>query len=148
MLVGLEGAACLIAAVVLLVRGITGADRHIVNGFGTAAWFGIIGAVVAAAAWALWTGRRWGRGIAVFTQLLLLPVTWYMGVGSHRWIYGVPIAAVALAALVLLFSHSSAILVPSAINTLYSLRNFCCVNDRMYLFCAFESIRCKTIIKL
>ena len=106
-LVGLEGAACLIAAVVLLVRGITGADRHIVNGFGTAAWFGIIGAVVAAAAWALWTGRRWGRGIAVFTQLLLLPVTWYMGVGSHRWIYGVPIAAVALAALVLLFSPAT-----------------------------------------
>jgi len=106
-LVGLEGAAGLIAAAVLVVRGLAGADRHIVNGFGTAAWFGILGAIVAAAAWALWTGRRWGRGIAVFTQLLILPVTWYMGVGSHRWFYGVSIAAVALAALVLLFSPAT-----------------------------------------
>ena len=106
-LVGLEGAAGLIAAAVFVVRGLTGADRHIVNGFGNAAWFGILGVIVAAAAWALWTGRRWGRGIAVFTQLLILPVTWYVGVGSHRWFYGVPIAAVALAALLLLFSPAT-----------------------------------------
>jgi peptidoglycan/LPS O-acetylase OafA/YrhL len=105
--VGLEGAAGLSAATAFVVRGLSGADRHIVNGFGTAAWFGILGAIVAAAAWALWTGRRWGRGIAVFTQLLILPVTWYVGVGSHRWFYGVPIAAVALAALVLLFSPAT-----------------------------------------
>jgi hypothetical protein len=106
-LVGLEGAAGLIAAAVFVVRGFSGADRQIVNGFGNAAWFGILGVIVAAAAWALWTGRRWGRGIAVFTQLLILPVTWYVGVGSHRWFYGVPIAAVALAALVLLFSPAT-----------------------------------------
>ena len=106
-LVGLEGAAGLIAAAVFVVRGFSGADRQIVNGFGNAAWFGILGVTVAAAAWALWTGRRWGRGIAVFTQLLILPVTWYVGVGSHRWFYGVPIAAVALAALVLLFSPAT-----------------------------------------
>ena len=106
-LVGLEGATGLIAAAAFVVRGLTGADRHIVNGFGNAAWFGILGAIVLAAAWALWTGRRWGRGIAVFTQLLILPVTWYVGVGSHRWFYGVPIAAVALAALVLLFSPAT-----------------------------------------
>lgn len=106
-LVGLQGAAGLIAAAAFVVRGLSGADRQIVNGFGNAAWFGILGAIVTAAAWALWTGRRWGRGIAVFTQLLILPVTWYVGVGSHRWIYGVPIAAVALAALVLLFSPAT-----------------------------------------
>jgi hypothetical protein len=106
-LVGLQGAAGLIAAAAFVVRGLSGADRQIVNGFGNAAWFGILGVIVAAAAWALWTGRRWGRGIAVFTQLLILPVTWYVGVGSHRWFYGVPIAAVALAALVLLFSPAT-----------------------------------------
>ena len=104
LLVGAEGAAGLAVAVVFVVRGLAGTDQHIVNGFGNAAWFGILGAAVLAAAWALWTGRRWGRGIAVFTQLLILPATWYMGVGSHQWFYGVPIAVVALGVLVLLFS--------------------------------------------
>ena len=60
------------------------------NKFGTAAWFAIIGGGVLAAGWALWTGRRWGRGVAVFAQLLLLPVAWYIAVGSHQWIYGIP----------------------------------------------------------
>lgn len=106
-LVGLEGAAGVVAAVVFLIRGLAGADRHIVNGFGNAAWFAVIGAALLAAAWALWTGRRWGRGIAVFAQLLLLPVTWYVGVGSHRWFYGIPVAMVALAALVLLFAPAT-----------------------------------------
>jgi peptidoglycan/LPS O-acetylase OafA/YrhL len=103
-LVGLEGLAGLVIAIVFVVRGLAGTDQRIVNGFGNAAWFCILGTVVLVAAWALWTGRRWGRGIAVFTQLLILPATWYMGVGSHQWFYGIPIAAVALGALVLLFS--------------------------------------------
>ena len=60
------------------------------NKFGTAAWFAIIGGAVLAAGWALWTGRRWGRGVAVFAQLLLLPVAWYLAVGSQQWIYGIP----------------------------------------------------------
>ena len=66
-----------------------------------------MGAAVLAAGWALWAGRRWGRGIAVFAQLLLLPVAWYMAVGSHQWLYGIPIAAVALVTLALLFSPSA-----------------------------------------
>jgi hypothetical protein len=60
--------------------------------FGTAAWFVIFGGAVLAAGLALWTGRRWGRGVAVFAQLLLLPVAWYLGVGSGRWIYGIGVA--------------------------------------------------------
>jgi hypothetical protein len=67
----------------------------------------VMGSAVLAAGWALWTGRRWGRGIAVFAQLLLLPVAWYMAVGSDQWLYGTPIAVVALATLVLLFSPSA-----------------------------------------
>lgn len=106
-LVGLEGAAGVVAAVVFMIRGLAGADQHIVNGFGNAAWFAVIGAALLTSAWALWTGRRWGRGIAVFAQLLLLPVTWYVGVGSHRWFYGIPVALVALAALVLLFAPAT-----------------------------------------
>ena len=103
-LVGLQGAAGAVAAVVFVARGLGGADRHIVDGYGNALWFALVGAAVLAAAWALWTGRRWGRGLAVFAQMLILPATWYAGVGSHRWGYAVPVAVVSVAVLVLLFS--------------------------------------------
>jgi len=106
-LVGIQGVVAVVAAVVFLIRGLAGVDENVVNGFGNAAWFGILGAAVLAAGWALWTGRRWGRGIAVFTQLLLLPVSWYVGVGSHRWLYGIPLALVAIAVLMLLFSPAA-----------------------------------------
>jgi hypothetical protein len=106
-LVALEGAVGVVAAVVFLIRGLTGADQHIVNGFGNAAWFALLGAAVLTAAWALWTGRRWGRGIAIYTQMLLLPVSWYVGVGSHQWAYAIPVAALAVAILVLLFHRST-----------------------------------------
>ena len=107
MLVALEGAAGLVAAVAFVIRGLAGADQSTVSGFGNAAWFAIVGAAVLAAGWALWTGRRWGRGVAVIAQLLLLPVTWYIAVGSHQWLYGIPIAVVALSTLALLFSPSA-----------------------------------------
>lgn len=106
-LVALEGVAGLLAAVVYVVSGFAGSDEPGLNKFGTAAWFAIIGGGVLAAGWALWTGRRWGRGIAVFAQLLLLPVAWYMAVGSNQWLYGIPVALVAVATLVLLFSRST-----------------------------------------
>jgi hypothetical protein len=106
-LVALEGAAGLLAAIVYVVSGIGGSDDPGMNKFGTAAWFAIIGAAVLAAGWALWTGRRWGRGVAVFAQLLLLPVSWYIAVGSHQWLYGIPVGVAALVVLVLLFSPAA-----------------------------------------
>jgi hypothetical protein len=106
--VAVEGAALVGVAVVLVVRHLAGAeDQPWLSGYGTAAWFVIMGAAVLAAGWALWTGRRWGRGIAVFAQLLLLPVAWYMGVGSQRWLYAVPIGLFALVTLGLLFSPAT-----------------------------------------
>jgi hypothetical protein len=106
--VGLQGVALVGVAVVLIVRHLGGVeDRPWLSGYGTAGWFAIMGAAVLAAGWALWTGRRWGRGIAVFAQLLLLPVAWYMGVGSQRWWYAVPVGLVAIATLGLLFSPST-----------------------------------------
>ena len=106
--VSLEGAALVVVALTLAVRHLGGVeDQPWLSGYGTAGWFAIMGSAVLAAGWALWTGRRWGRGIAVFAQLLLLPVAWYMGVGSHQWLYAVPVALVALAALGLLFSPST-----------------------------------------
>jgi hypothetical protein len=99
-----EGLAALVVAAVLLVRGIAGADQREVNGLGTAVWFLLVGGVVLAAGRALILGRRWGRGLAVFTQLLLLPVAWYVAVGSRQPAFGIPAGVVALTALVLLFS--------------------------------------------
>ena len=107
MLVGLQGVAAAAGALVFVVRGVAGADQHIVNGFGNAAFLGVFAAAVLAAAWALWNSRPWGRGIAVFAQLLLLPVAWYMGVGSHQWGYAVPLAVIAALILVLLFSPAT-----------------------------------------
>jgi hypothetical protein len=106
-IVGLQGAAALVVAAVLVVRGLAGVDQRGVNGLGTAAWFALIGGGVLAAGWALVAGKRWGRGLGVFTQLLLLPIAWYLAVGSHRPAFGIPLALVALTALVLLFSPAA-----------------------------------------
>ena len=106
-IVAAEGAAGLVAAVVYVVSGLGGADEAGLNKFGTAGWFAIIGGCVLAAGWALWTGRRWGRGVAVFTQLLLLPVAWYLAVGSQQWMFGIPVGLIAIGTLVLLFSPST-----------------------------------------
>ncbi|MFZ1176069.1 MAG: hypothetical protein WAO15_07325 [Mycobacterium sp.] len=107
LIVAVQGVAALVVAVVLAVRGLAGADQHVVNGLGTAVWFVLVGGVVLAAGRALMVGKRWGRGLAVITQLLLLPVAWYLAVGSHRPGFGIPAGTVALTALVLLFSPAA-----------------------------------------
>ncbi len=99
-----QGVAALVLAAVLVVRGIAGADQRVVNGVGTAVFFVLVGAGVLAAGRALMVGKRWGRGLAVITQLLALPVAWYLTVDSHRPAFGVPAGVVALAVLGLLFS--------------------------------------------
>jgi hypothetical protein len=96
-----------VLAGVLLIRAIGGADQRGINGFGTAGWFAVAGGAVLAAGWSLLTGRRWGRGLAVFAELLLLPVAWYLTVDSDRAPIGIPVAALALAALALLFSPAA-----------------------------------------
>lgn len=101
-----EGLVGLIAAVVLVVRGLDGANQGIVNGFGTGGWFAIMGGAVLAAGWGLVGGRRWARGIAVFANLLLVPVSWYV-IRSHQPGYAVAVGAVAIGVLVLLFSPSA-----------------------------------------
>lgn len=106
-IVALQGVAALAVAAALVVRGIAGADQRVVNGLGTAIWFVLVGAVVLAAGRALVIGKRWGRGLAVVTELLLLPVAWYLAVGSHQPAFGIPVGAVALATLVLLFTPAA-----------------------------------------
>jgi hypothetical protein len=107
-IVTLEGVAAMVIAVVEAVGYFRGSGSIAgFNPLGTAGWFVIMGSAVLAAGWALWTGRRWGRGIAVFAQLLLLPVAWYMGVGSGQWVLAVPVALAAVVTLGLLFSPSA-----------------------------------------
>lgn len=96
----------MIAAVVLVARGVGGADQSKVNGFATAGWLLLVCGAVLAAGWALITGRRWGRGIAVFFNLLLLGVAWYI-FGSHQVHYAIGVGLAALVALGLLFSPSA-----------------------------------------
>ncbi len=103
----MQGVAALVVAAVLVVRGLAGADQRVVNGLGTAIWFAVVGGGVLAAGYALMAGKRWGRGLAVFTQLLLLPVAWYLAVGSHQPAFGIPLGIVALTALILLFSPAA-----------------------------------------
>ncbi len=74
----LQGVLAIVVAVALAVRELGGHHEDAISGYGTAAWFAIMGSAVSAAGWALWTGRRWGRGIAVFANLLLLGVAWYV----------------------------------------------------------------------
>jgi len=108
MIVAVQGAAGLVVAVVLLLRAIGGAaDQRVANGFGTAVWFIVAGGAVLAAGWALLVGKRWGRGLAVFAELLLLPVAWYLTVGSDRVLIGIPLAVMALTGLALLFSPAA-----------------------------------------
>ncbi len=106
-IVAVQGVIALVLAATLVVRGLGGADQRMVNGFGTAAWFGLVGGAVLAAGCALLVGRRWGRGLAVFAEVLLLPVAWYLAVGSHRVPAGVAAGVVAVAVLALLFSPAA-----------------------------------------
>ena len=107
LIAAVQGATGLVVAAVLLFRAIGGADQRVANGFGTAVWFALAGGAVLAAGSALLVGRRWGRGLAVFAELLLLPVSYYLTVGSHRASIGIPVGLVALAGLVLLFSPAA-----------------------------------------
>lgn len=106
-LVAVEGAVAVIVAVVLLVRGLLGHDQTQTSGYGTAAWFGILGGAVLAAGVGLLLGHRWGRAIATIAQFLLLPVAWSLLTDSHQPVLGALLGVAAIGALVLLFAPKS-----------------------------------------
>ncbi|MGK2880943.1 MAG: hypothetical protein ACSLE6_09185 [Mycobacterium sp.] len=100
-----EGIAALIFALVVVIHTAGGATNEgISNGYGFASWFVVIGAGVVAGGWALISGRRWGRGLGVFINLILLGVAWYASVGSHQPLIGIAAGVFAIAVLALLFS--------------------------------------------
>lgn len=96
-------------AVVLLARAIGGhrEETVVISGYGTAGWFAILGGGLLAAGLGLLRGRRWGRGLVVIAELLLLFVAWYVGVGSQRYVPGIVLAVVCATALVALFRRDA-----------------------------------------
>jgi MFS family permease len=107
-IVALEGALGVAAAIYMVIRELTGhEDGAFISGYGTAAWFAILGGGVLAAGIALLTGRRWGRAIAVMTQILLVPVAFALITDSELPIIGTPVLVVLAFALYFLFSPTS-----------------------------------------
>ncbi|MFT3717082.1 MAG: hypothetical protein QM774_14375 [Gordonia sp. (in: high G+C Gram-positive bacteria)] len=106
-LVGVEGVAGLVVAVIYVIRGIGGHHESYINSYGSAAWFAVCGAALLAAGSALSRGRRWGRGVGVFAQLMLGVVAWTLLTGSHQPVWGTLLAVVVVLALVLMFAPQS-----------------------------------------
>lgn len=97
------------AAIYMVVHAATGyrEQQVAISGYGTAGWFAIMGAAVAAAGVGLLRGQRWGRGVVVIAQLVLVPVAYYMAVPSGRILPGICIGVAAIVGLVGLFRRSS-----------------------------------------
>ena len=96
-------------AVALVIRAIGGhrEESVVISGYGTAVWFAILGGGLLAAGLGLLRGRRWGRGLVVIVELLLLFVAWYVGVGSSQYLAGIALALVCGLALVSLFRREA-----------------------------------------
>jgi hypothetical protein len=75
--------------------------------------FGLLLLVVARG---VFLGKRWSRGPAVATQLILLPIAWSFKGGSTTWV-SVVLGTLAIAVLVgVLHPRSTAVFVPPAAN--------------------------------
>lgn len=101
--VGLQGLAGLVFAVALLVRAFVTPQTPGANPYAMAVYYLLLGGAVTFAGVSLVRGRRWARAPAVVVQLLLLGTAWFAVEGASQWAIGVPVAAVCLAVLVLLF---------------------------------------------
>lgn len=100
LLVGLQGVAGVVVAVILLLGGSNGP----VPVFATAVWFAAFGAILLAVGVNLVRSRPGARTPAIVGQILLLGVSWYAAGPSAQPGYGIPAALFCVAVLVLLFS--------------------------------------------
>ncbi|MFT3900736.1 MAG: hypothetical protein QM728_10925 [Gordonia sp. (in: high G+C Gram-positive bacteria)] len=102
--IAIQGAVGLVAAAVLVVRALGGHHEDFASGYGLALWCALIGLAVLAGGLALLRGKRWGRGIGVVAELLLLPVAYALMTDSGRPHFGIPLAIWAFGTLVALFT--------------------------------------------
>ena len=80
-------------------------------GVGVAILMAVFGLLLLVVARGVFLGRRWSRGPAVATQLILLPIAWSFRGGVTTWV-SVALAALAIAVLIgLLHPRSTAVFV-------------------------------------
>ena len=85
-------------------------------GIGVTIMMACFGLLLLLVARGVFLGKRWSRGPAVATQLILLPIAWSFKGGSTTWV-SVMLAALAIAVLVgVLHPRSTAVFVPPAAN--------------------------------
>lgn len=108
-IVSAQGLLAVSAGCVYIYRAIGGHKEEtvVIDSWGTALLFFILGGALLAAGIGLIRGQRWGRGLSIYAQLLLLPVAWYVGVGSGHILPGIAVAAVAITCIVLLLSPTA-----------------------------------------
>jgi hypothetical protein len=106
-IVGLQGLTGVGFAVAVLVRALGGGSTPGSNLFGEAAYFAVLGAGVLACGIGLVLGKTWARTPSVVVEILLLGVAWYAIGPSGRPDLGIPVAALGVLVLVLLFTARS-----------------------------------------
>lgn len=96
-------------ATYVVIHALTGfRDEDVAqNPYGLAAWFFIITGGVLAAGIGLLRGRRWGRGLVILAELLLIGVGWYATVPSGQPLWGIPVILVSVVGLVCLFHRDA-----------------------------------------
>ncbi len=105
-LVCLQGLVIVAFGGYLAVEGVVGDPSSVVNAEIAGALALLAGAGLLAVARGIGRGRRWSRSPAALTQVLSLPVGWGLVQGGRPEI-GLPVIAVAVATLVLLFLPAS-----------------------------------------
>lgn len=104
LLVALQGAVAVGYAVFVVGRHVAGENSGAISWFGTVAYFVLLGGAVLVAGLCLLRGFRWGRGVAIVVELLLLPVAWSLLTDSQQKPLGYAVGASAIAVFALLLS--------------------------------------------
>ena len=107
LVVTLQGLAGVGFAVAVLVRAFGGHSSPGNNLFGEAAYFAVLGGGVLACGIGLLLGKTWARTPSVVVEIILLGVAWYAIGPSGRPELGLPVAALAVLVIVLLFTGRS-----------------------------------------
>ena len=107
LVVTLQGLAGVAFAIAVLIRAFGGNSTPGNNLYGEAAYFAVLGGGVLACGLGLLLGRTWARTPSVVIEIILLGVAWYAMGPSGRPELGLPVAALAVLVIVLLFHARS-----------------------------------------